>query len=75
MQHNTFWIGIRHIHSNTVSKFTLLKAINDIYNLNVNIEPFATKNVDKTLDTIYDEHLKQIPDIHVQIQEMYDFYN
>ena len=76
IQHNLFWLGIRHIFSDIVSKFTLLKTINNIYDLNVDIKAYSTNTVDKTLTTVYDtKNLKQVPDIFLQIQEMYHFYH
>jgi dTDP-4-dehydrorhamnose reductase len=48
-----YWNGVRHIFSpKSVSKFELVSMINEVYNLNIKINPFETENVDKTITTI-----------------------
>jgi len=53
---DSYWKGIKHIHSaETISKYELVCMINEIYNLNISITPFALDNkVNKTLSSIYD---------------------
>ena len=67
-----FWNGVRHIYSNNISKYNLLKIINDVYNLNVDIIPLSHINtIDKTLTSIY-TNLNDI-DIKTQIEELNKF--
>lgn len=68
-----FWTGIRHIFSpRSVSKFQLIKMINQIYNLKIQILEFKTdQSIDKTLCTIYETNQKfEIPDLFTQIVMM-----
>ena len=52
---NLFWTGCRHIYSpNITTKYELCKYINEIYNLNITINKYETKNkVDKTIISNY----------------------
>ena len=59
----TFWSGIRHVHSPVaVSKYTILKLIDEVYSLNLTVLPVEAKDIsgsavngvlDRTLSTIY----------------------
>ena len=70
---NKYWIGIRHIYSpNVVSKYNLICIINEIYNLNININPCGGNYVNKSLKSKYN-NLFVIPDLEIQIKEMYSF--
>ena len=68
---NKFWNGVRHIFSpKSVSKYELVSMINDIYNLNIKINKFETKNsVNKTIKSIYDNDFL-IPELFQQIEEL-----
>lgn len=72
IQDNLYWEGVRHIFSpRSVSKFELVSMINEIYDLNINILPFETEKVDKTLTTIYESNsLFNIPDLEEQINKL-----
>jgi dTDP-4-dehydrorhamnose reductase len=72
IQDNLYWEGVRHIFSpRSVSKFELVSMINEIYDLNINIIPFETEKVDKTLTTIYKtNNLFNIPDLEEQINKL-----
>jgi dTDP-4-dehydrorhamnose reductase len=74
IENNNFWSGIRHIFSpKNITKFTLCKYINEIYNLNINITPFSEGSiVNKTLSTIY-KPIYSFDDIYIQIQKMKNF--
>jgi len=73
IENNLFWNGIRHIYTNSVTKYELVKYINEIYNLNINIIPFNTEfSVDRTLKSIYQLPFK-IGDIISQIRELKEF--
>jgi len=72
IQKNIEWIGIRHIFSpNSLSKYQLLILINEIYDLNIKIEPYqdGDKNINKTLNTIYDNPFI-IKDLDDQIKDI-----
>ena len=50
IEKNLYWKGVSHIFSNTVSKYTLLNYIKDVYNLNIKIIPHeCPQKIDKTL--------------------------
>lgn len=74
---NRFWTGARHIFSpNTVSKYELCQFINEIYELNININKFETKDkCDKSLASLYVNDWYMIEDIKTQIvkQKNYQF--
>jgi dTDP-4-dehydrorhamnose reductase len=69
---NSLWNGIRHIHSPTpISKYDLICILNEIYNLNIIIMPIKTnKTINRTLASI---HIVTIPELSLQIKEMYNF--
>ena len=69
-----FWFGVRHLFSpSSVSKYELVCMINDIYDLNITVNPLQTPtSVDKTLKTIYVNEFN-IPCLQDQIKEMKDF--
>lgn len=70
IKNNKYWEGVRHIFSpRAVSKYELLKIINDIYELNITINKYETQTVDKTITSLYDKSF-DIPDLSVQIDEM-----
>lgn len=69
---NLYWEGVRHIFSpRSVSKYELIKIISEEYELNINVIPFETEKVDKTLTTIYpDNDNFDIPDLKSQISDL-----
>lgn len=70
---NIWWTGVRHIYSPTVvTKYELVKLINDIYNLNNVVEPVETAIfIDKTLTSIYNTNDKfNIPELNIQLKEL-----
>lgn len=71
---NLYWIGVKHIFSPTpVSKYQLLCMINEIYDLNITINEYQTKDkINKTIRTI-DDYLFTIPDLSIQINEIKKF--
>lgn len=72
IKENLYWNGVRHIFSpRSISKYELVSLINEIYNLNINIIPFETHKIDKTLTSIYGENnLFLIPDLQEQIKKL-----
>lgn len=69
-----YWKGVRHIHSpNTVTKYELLKMINQVYDLRIHInEVAADVPCDRTLKSLYAD-VFEIPNLHEQVQQMKDF--
>lgn len=71
-----FWTGPRHIYSNkSISKYELCQMVNDVYNLNLIINPFKASEIegsridntiDRTLTTIYNNKL--LPEKTIQEQ-------
>jgi dTDP-4-dehydrorhamnose reductase len=72
---NLYWSGVRHIFSpKSVSKYELVLMINEVYNLDINITPFETEKVDKTITTVYDTNsLFDIPDLKIQIKDLFHY--
>ncbi len=73
---NIWWEGVRHIYSPTsVTKYELVKIINDAYNLNNIVDTLETEStVNKTLNSIYDVNGKfNIPELKIQIEELKSF--
>ena len=71
---NTFWKGVRHIHSpKYVSKNELCKMISDVYDLGVVVKDVLTEgHCDRTLQSLY-EPFYSVKDLKDQILEMRDF--
>jgi dTDP-4-dehydrorhamnose reductase len=68
-----FWKGVKHIYSNTVSKFELLNIINDVYNLKIEITPTVSDSkIDRTLSTVF-PNFYEIISLRDQIIEMKNF--
>lgn len=72
LQNNIKWQGVRHIVSpEIVSKYELVNMINNVYELNIHIEPKETEKVNKALiSTIKFD----IPPLFKQIQEQKSFF-
>ena len=55
IENDLYSTGLRHIYSNSVNKYELLKLISDSFELNLNIEPYETEiKCDRTLNTEYE---------------------
>ena len=68
-----YWKGVRHIYSNTVSKYELVSLINKYYDLNIKVNEYKTlETVDKSLTSIYDK-MFDIPTLEEQIKELSKF--
>ena len=71
IENETYWNGIKHIHSNEIiSKYKLCEYINEIYNLNITIEPIEKEF--KDLSLISDNFFK-IDNIYNQLIEQKNF--
>jgi dTDP-4-dehydrorhamnose reductase len=69
-----YWKGVRHVFSPTsVSKYELVKMLNDVYALGIEIKPYETETVDKTISTIYEKNFK-IKELLEQIKELNIYY-
>lgn len=76
IENNNYWNGVRHIFSpRTVSKYELVSIINNIYELNIRINPLNTEvGSDKSITTIYETNKEfNIPDLKEQIDEMKEY--
>lgn len=68
-----YWKSVRHIYSNTVSKYELVSLINKYYELNIKVNEYKTlETVDKSLTSIYDK-MFDIPTLEEQIKELSKF--
>jgi len=70
------WNGVRHIFSDTVSKYELLCMIRDTYGLHtLTIHPSDTTSVDRSLRSVYASTVEsfgyEIPPLATQIRELY----
>ena len=74
IDNNLFWNGVKNIFSPTpLTKYELVYMISEIYDLNIDIEPFETDiKCDRTLSTIYEQPF-QIPEIYNQVKDMKKF--
>lgn len=73
---NLFWLGVKHLHSNSLNKKELVELISEVYNLNINVTPKETASIcDRSLSTVYKENLNifNIPNLKEQIIEMKNF--
>jgi dTDP-4-dehydrorhamnose reductase len=73
IQDDLYITGVRHLFSNTVSKYELLQLFNKNRQNPIEINPVeAPMAIDRTLSTIYPEFLKQfnIPSIEEQIRQI-----
>jgi dTDP-4-dehydrorhamnose reductase len=70
---NNFWVGIKHIHSNTLNKQELVETISDVYGLSITVTPVETAvSCDRSMSTIHDTGIK-VPTLKQQIEEMKEF--
>ena len=71
---NLFWDGVRHIFTkHHISKFELLKIINDVYELNVRLNEISCFNsVNRTLRSNFEMDF-DIPSLDQQINELFHY--
>jgi dTDP-4-dehydrorhamnose reductase len=70
---NLFWLGTKHLHSNTVNKKELVELISDIYELNLNVKSVEASNYcDRSISTIHETNIL-IPSLKTQIKDMKGF--
>lgn len=78
IQTNQFWVGTKHLHSNTLNKKELVETLSDIYELKITVTAKETPvSCDRSLSTIYHENLDsfKIPCLREQIIQMKNFSN
>jgi len=77
IDNDLFWVGTKHLHSNTVNKKELVEMISEVFNLNVTVvEKQTDVACDRSLSTIYDTaNVFSIPPLYEQINELYTFSN
>jgi len=75
INNNLWWRGVSHIHSpKDYSKYDLLKLINDIYELNIEIDPIVSTCKNMTLrSSLYPCRQLMISELPEQIKEMKEF--
>jgi len=72
IRNKSWWYGVRHYHSDDITKFQLIEKIIKTYDLNVKVIPFVTTQaVDRTLRSIY--YCQLPPSIDVMLREQRDF--
>src|SRR5207253_8937964 len=72
IEKNLFWVGVRHIFSNIVTKYELIGIINDVYQLNIKINKLETQKVDKTLASNFDMGIS-VDSLEKQIKELKNY--
>ena len=72
-----FWKGVKHVYSpESLTKYELVTLISKIYNLNVSVNPHETETIcDRTLTSIRNEIMIDIPKLETQLIEMREFNN
>lgn len=75
IQNNLFWKGVKHIYSSKdINKFTLIKLISDVYNLNVCVKAHQTNiPCHRTLISIRKDINFLIPNLEDQILKQKNF--
>jgi len=75
LKNDLFWKGVKHIHSpNKISKFGLILAISNIYELGVEVKEFKTpEKCDRSLKSERTDVLIEVPGLYDQIKEMKEF--
>lgn len=70
---NNYWIGIKHIYSNTVNKKELVEMISKEYDLNITVMATETPiKCDRSMSSIHNTKIN-IPSLSEQIKEMKKF--
>lgn len=71
-----FWRGVKHLYSpESITKYELVKLISKIYDLNIKVIPHETEMpCDRTLTSIRNEIMIDIPSLETQLIEMKSFY-
>jgi len=77
IDNDLFWLGTKHLHSNTLNKKELVELISESFNLNVNVvEKQTEKSCDRSIKTIYEDINKfDIPTLKTQLEELKEFSN
>lgn len=72
-----FWHGVKHVYSpKPITKCELIKLISKIYGLDITVKPTETKTIcDRTLTSIREGIVIDVPSLEIQINEMKEFYN
>ena len=75
IDNNLFWQGVKHIYSpKSLTKYELVKLVSKIYDLDVKVSPYKTETVcDRTLTSIRNEIVLDIPELETQLIEMKGF--
>lgn len=75
IKNNLFWRGVKHIHSpNKISKFELILAISNAYNLGIVVKEFKTPELcDRSLKSERVDIIIDMPPLNIQIEEMEQF--
>ena len=65
------WVGVRHLFSQSVTKHTICKIVNEIYSLNIDVkEGSSSTPVNRTLGTIAHHSISSDDHIYIQINEL-----
>ena len=75
IKNKLFWRGVKHVHSpNKISKFGLILAISNIYDLGVNVKEFKTsEKCDRSLKSERTDVIIEVPHLYEQLKEMKNF--
>jgi len=67
------WIGTRHVFSESVTKYELIKMVCSVYKISNSIIPTEDEPINRTLSSIHSS-LYSIPPLLQQLHELYEFH-
>lgn len=71
---NKYWNGIRHFHSECITKYDLICLIRDTYKLDITINPISTDvSIDRTLSSKFDNNIMNINNLKDQLIELSNY--
>lgn len=72
IDNDSLWRGIKHIHSDDISKFDLVNLLNKKYSLGLAVEPFETETkCDRTLRSIFSSQITK--SLEEQVEELKNY--
>lgn len=75
IKEDIFWAGVKHVFSpQSVSKYELIKLISKVYDLNIKVNEYSSgEKCDRTLTTVRNGIILQVPDLEEQLIELRNF--
>lgn len=74
IKNNLFYLNLIHLtNSQKISKYNLIDLINDVFKLNLTIQPSSNYKVDKSLINTNDNFIYNVPSYKIMIIELYNW--